>query len=53
MIREIHDDLRRQQLEELRRLRGKLRLRTNWRQPEQLELRELRRLFRQTVFGRG
>ena len=39
----IQDYVRRQQLEELRRLRGKLRLRCRWKRWERLEIKDSRR----------
>jgi Arc/MetJ family transcription regulator len=42
VTRAIRDYVRRRQLEELRALRGKLRLRDEWRRLEQAELRELK-----------
>jgi len=39
----IREYVRHQQLEELRQLRGKLRLRQDWRRAEQVELRALKR----------
>lgn len=42
----IQEYVRRKQLEELRQLRGRLPLRTNWRQCERGELRDLKRLER-------
>ena len=42
----IREYVRHQQLEELRHLRGKLRLRHDWRRAEQVELRDMKRLER-------
>lgn len=42
----IQDYVRRKQLEELKALQGKLRLRSSWRQLERLELRDMKRLSR-------
>lgn len=42
----VKDYVRRKQLDELRQLRGKLPLRTDWRKQEQLELRDIKRLER-------
>ncbi len=42
----IQDYVRRQQLEELRQLRGKLHVRDTWRQLEHVELRDQQRLAR-------
>jgi Arc/MetJ family transcription regulator len=46
VIQAIQEYVRRQQIEELRRLRGTVRLRNDWRRSEHVEVRDMKRLER-------